>query len=151
MILKKNQIKINQEGPCKTSDKCLNHKNNSWLFLKENQFWIIGSPRLLLALLSNSFKMKFSRWTDGPLSAVLLLAMSIKTFCLFAYVSVPIIFLFTLFVLIDYFFRPDFSKKKEDELILSCKIRIPSKNTQCISGKWFPLNFPFIFCRSNSS
>lgn len=33
----------------------------------------------------------------------------------------------------DYFFRPGFSKKKKDELILSRKINILSKNTQCIS------------------
>ena len=45
-----------------------------------------------------------------------------------------IIFLFTLFVLTDYFWGPDFSKKEENGLILSCKTRIPSKNTQCVSG-----------------
>lgn len=45
----------------------------------------------------------------------------------------------------DHFFRQDFSKKRKGKLILSCKINILSKNTQCISLTNDGLHcFPFL-------
>lgn len=93
----------------------------------------MGYSRLLLALLSNNFKMKFSRCTDGSLSAVSLLAMQCKCFVCLLMFKCQLYFYLPYLFLMDYFFRPGFSKKKKDELILSRKINILSKNTQCIS------------------
>lgn len=101
---KSKKWKPNQET-YKTSEKYLNDKNNSWIFLKENQFWIVGYPRLSLAILSNDLKVKFSSWTDGSLSAALLLGLQYKCFVSLLMFKCQLYFYLPYSFLMDYFFQ----------------------------------------------